>query len=169
DFRPSYLALGHALRTLGHPTVLALTATAPPAVIEDVIRELGVDDLAVVNTGTYRLNLSYEVVQAQSEEDKQRALVRVLAETPGPALVYTATIKQVDEVKGLLQSAGESVDSYHGQLNARARHDTQERFMAGDLRIVVATNAFGMGIDKPDIRSVIHYAMPGSLDAYYQE
>jgi len=169
DFRPSYLTLGHALRTLGHPTVLALTATAPPAVLEDVIRELGLEDLAIINTGTYRPNLSYEVVLAHTEEEKQRALVRALVETPGPALVYAATIKQVDEITALLQSTGEPVASYHGQMNARTRHETQERFMAGDVRIVVATNAFGMGIDKPDIRSVIHYAMPGSLDAYYQE
>jgi ATP-dependent DNA helicase RecQ len=169
DFRPSYLALGHAVRTLGHPPVLALTATASPAVIDDIVRELGLDDLLVVNTGAYRPNLSYEVRQVDSHEEKLAEVARVLRETPGPVLVYAATIKQVQEITAFLEGAGESVASYHGQLNAKVRHATQERFMSGELRVVVATNAFGMGIDKPDIRAVIHYAMPGSLDAYYQE
>ncbi len=169
DFRPSYLALGHALRTLGHPPVLALTATAPAAVLDDIVRELGLEDVVVVNTGTYRPNLSYEVRQVEGEDEKLRQAAFVLAETPGPALVYTATIKQVEEVTAFLEAAGESVASYHGQMNAKRRHETQERFMSGDLRVVVATNAFGMGIDKPDIRTVVHYAMPGSLDSYYQE
>ena len=169
DFRPSYLALGHALRTLGHPPVLALTATAPPAVMEDIVRELGLEDFLLINTGTYRPNLSYEVRQVESDDDKCREIARVLRDTPGPALVYAATIRQVQEVTAFLESAGEAVAAYHGQMNARLRRETQERFMSGELRVVVATNAFGMGIDKPDIRAVIHYAMPGSLDAYYQE
>jgi len=109
------------------------------------------------------------VRQVESDEAKMREVARVLRETPGPVLVYAATIKQVQEVTTFLEGAGESVASYHGQMNAKVRHQTQERFMSGDLRVVVATNAFGMGIDKADIRAVIHYAMPGSLDAYYQE
>jgi ATP-dependent DNA helicase RecQ len=169
DFRPSYLGLAHALGALGHPPVLALTATAPQGVIEDIVRELALEDLVVVNTGTYRPNLSYEVRHVRGVEEKGRELLRVLGSVEGAVLVYTATIKQVDEVTALLESAGESVASYHGQMPARVRHETQERFMDGATRIVVATNAFGMGIDKPDIRAVVHYAMPGSLDAYYQE
>ena len=169
DFRPTYLALGQAWRALGCPPLLALTATATGAVIDDIVTQLGAPDLHIVNTGTYRPNLSYEVIAAASEEDKQRELLRLLAETPGAGVVYVSTIKQVETVTALLRSAGHDVARYHGQLGPRERRETQERFMAGALRLVVATNAFGMGIDKPDLRFVIHYSLPGSLEAYYQE
>jgi ATP-dependent DNA helicase RecQ len=169
DFRPTYLALGQAWRALGSPPLLALTATATGAVIDDIVTQLGAPDLHIVNTGTYRPNLSYEVIAAGSEEDKQRELLRLLADTPGTGIVYASTIKQVEAVTAFLRSAGHDVARYHGQLGPRERKETQDRFMAGALRVVVATNAFGMGIDKPDLRFVIHYSLPGSLEAYYQE
>jgi ATP-dependent DNA helicase RecQ len=169
DFRPTYLALGEARRTLGSPPLLALTATAPAAIIDDIIRQLDVPDLHIVNTGTFRPNLFYAVTPTESDEDKQRQLARLLAETEGTGIIYTSTVKGVEEVTEFVRSLGHAVARYHGQLGARERKDTQDRFMAGDVRVIVATNAFGMGIDKPDIRFVVHYNMPGSLEAYYQE
>jgi ATP-dependent DNA helicase RecQ len=169
DFRPTYLALGDARRALGSPPLLALTATAPPAVIDDIVRQLDVPDLNIVNTGSFRSNLTYQVVATETEEDKQRQLSRLLAAQDGAGIVYASTIKQVEEVTAFVRSLGHPVARYHGQLTARERTETQDRFMTGELRVIVATNAFGMGIDKPDIRFVVHYNLPGSLEAYYQE
>jgi ATP-dependent DNA helicase RecQ len=169
DFRPSYLELGAALRELGGPPVLALTATASHEVADDVVRQLQLRDVNIVNTGVYRPNLRYAVTAVASEEERQRELARALAEFSGAGIVYTATVKQAEAVAELMRSFGIAADRYHGRLAARVRHDVQEQFMRGELRVVAATNAFGMGIDKPDIRFVIHYALPGSLDAYYQE
>jgi ATP-dependent DNA helicase RecQ len=100
---------------------------------------------------------------------KQQRLVRVLHDTAGSGIVYVATVKHCDEVTRVLEAEGFAVEKYHGRLAARARHETQDRFMAGSLKAIVATNAFGMGIDKADIRFVVHYDMPGSLESYYQE
>jgi ATP-dependent DNA helicase RecQ len=169
DFRPSYLDLAHAIRQLGGPPVLALTATASRAVVEDIVQQLQLDDVAVINTGIYRENLHYGVTPVQDESEREQRLIDLIHQTEGAGIVYTATVKQTEHVATLLQSLGVSAARYHGRLRTVERHDTQERFMRDDLRIIVATNAFGMGIDKPDIRFVIHYAMPGSLDAYYQE
>jgi ATP-dependent DNA helicase RecQ len=169
DFRPSYLELPHAIQQLGRPPVLALTATASPEVAEDIVRQLQLKDAAVINTGIYRENLHYQVEPVEDESDRQRRLLDLLRETEGSGIVYTSTVKQAEHVATLLQELGESADRYHGRLRTTERHEIQERFMRGDLRVIVATNAFGMGIDKADIRFVIHYTMPGSLDAYYQE
>ena len=169
DFRPSYLDLAHAITQLGRPPVLALTATAAADVREDIARQLGLRDVNVISTGIYRDNLRYEVASADSEDDKQARLARLFADHEGSGIVYTATVKHAEEVTTFLRSNGHAVERYHGRLSARERHDTQERFMRGELEAIVATNAFGMGIDKRDIRFVIHYDMPGTLDAYYQE
>jgi ATP-dependent DNA helicase RecQ len=169
DFRPSYLELGRAIKALGAPPVLALTATAPAAVIEDIRTQLDLDDLNVINIGTYRPNLKYEATHVEREDDKDPQLLRILTEVDGIGIVYTATVKHAEDVAKLLQSHGIAADRYHGRLRAKERHDIQERFMRGELKAIVATNAFGMGIDKPDIRFVIHYDLPGSIDAYYQE
>jgi ATP-dependent DNA helicase RecQ len=169
DFRPAYLELSNAIEQLGHPPVLALTATASAEVADDIIRQLRLRDPHILNTGIYRPNLRYEVAPVESESDRERLLIETLAATPGSGIVYTATIKQAEAVAALLQAAGERVARYHGRIKAAERHEVQERFMRGDLRVIVATNAFGMGIDKPDIRFVVHYTMPGSLDSYYQE
>ncbi|HEY0843839.1 MAG TPA: ATP-dependent DNA helicase RecQ [Noviherbaspirillum sp.] len=169
DFRPAYLQLGAAIAALGSPTVLALTATATEKVIEDIGRQLGLDDLHVINTGIYRSNLHYAVHTATSEPDKLEQTLRLVREVNGSGIVYAATVKAAEEIHHRLKEAGESVACYHGQLPARLRTQNQDAFMHGDCRIMVATNAFGMGIDKPDIRFIIHYQLPANLEVYYQE
>ena len=149
--------------------VLALTATATPEVLEDVVRLLGLRDPQTFNLGMYRPNLHYQVLHTATDIAKQQRLVKLLRETAGTGIVYVATVKQCDAVARILEAEGLAVERYHGRLGARARRETQDRFMAGALKAIVATNAFGMGIDKPDIRFVVHYDMPGSLEAYYQE
>jgi ATP-dependent DNA helicase RecQ len=169
DFRPAFLGLRAAVKALGGPTVLALTATATPEVVEDIKRQLGLPRMEVINTGVFRENLRFEVVRVTNEFEKQQALVRLLRETAGTGIIYAATVKTVEAVAEFLGRAGFAVACYHGQLGARQRAESQERFMRGEVRAMVATNAFGMGIDKPDVRFVIHYCIPGSLESYYQE
>lgn len=169
DFRPAYLAIGRAIKELGPVPVLALTATAPAAVIDDIRALLDLPDLNVINTGAHRPNLHYEVIPVEREDEKTQHLLRIVSETEGAGIVYTATVKHAEIIAELLNGAGIAAEKYHGRLPARERHATQERFMRGELRVIVATNAFGMGIDKSDIRFVVHYDMPGSIDAYYQE
>ena len=169
DFRPSYLGLGRAIKALGSPPVLALTATAPPAVIDDIRAQLDLPDFNVINTGTYRPNLKYEVRAVDNDAAKQQQLIALMADIDGIGIVYTSTVTDAETLADLLKSSGVAAERYHGRLSARERHEIQERFMRGELKAIVATNAFGMGIDKSDIRFVIHYAMPGSIDAYYQE
>ena len=169
DFRPAFIELKRVIGELGRPPILALTATATQAVIDDIVHLLGMKKPAIVNTGIYRDNLHLDVIDAPSDDDKRQRVVELIHGQQGTGIVYAATIKQVETVFAHLEAAGIAVARYHGRLSARQRHDNQERFMAGELRTMVATNAFGMGIDKPDIRYVIHYAMPGSLEAYYQE
>jgi ATP-dependent DNA helicase RecQ len=169
DFRPAFVELKRVFEELGRPPILALTATATDAVIEDIIRSLGMRKPAVINTGIFRDNLHLESIHASNDDDKRRRLVELLREVEGTGIVYAATIKQVEAAHADLTAAGFTVAKYHGKLGPRERRDNQDRFMAGELKAIVATNAFGMGIDKADIRFVIHYAMPGSLEAYYQE
>jgi ATP-dependent DNA helicase RecQ len=169
DFRPAFLSLGAAIKALKHPPVLALTATATQPVIDDITRQLRLRRPAVVNLGVYRENLRYAVERTASDTKKQRTLIDVLRSADGSGIVYVSTVKHCDEVTRLLEGEGLTVEKYHGRLAAKARHETQDRFMAGELKAIVATNAFGMGIDKPDIRFVVHYDMPGSLESYYQE
>jgi ATP-dependent DNA helicase RecQ len=169
DFRPSYLHLRAALEALGNPRVLALTATATPEVIDDIRRQLGREEMEVVDIGVYRENLRFEVILTPREEAKREALARVLSETEGTGIVYVSTIKDCEELTPYLEDLGFAVARYHGRLGARERKRNQDRFMAGELRVIVATNAFGMGIDKADLRFVVHYNLPGSLESYYQE
>ena len=169
DFRPAFVELKRVFGDLGRPPILALTATATDAVIDDIIRSLGMRRPLVINTGIFRDNLRLETVNAANEDDKRRRLVALLGELDGTGIVYAATIKQVEAAYAELTAAGFNVAKYHGKLGPRERRENQERFMAGELKAMVATNAFGMGIDKADIRFVIHYAFPGSLEAYYQE
>jgi ATP-dependent DNA helicase RecQ len=169
DFRPSYLRLRSAIEALGNPRVLALTATATPDVVDDIRRQLGREEMEIIDIGVFRENLRLEVIPSPREESKREALPRLLGEMEGTGIVYVSTIKDCEEVTEHLQSLGFAAARYHGRLGARERKRTQDRFMAGDLRVIVATNAFGMGIDKPDIRFVVHYNLPGSLESYYQE
>ena len=169
DFRPAFLSLGAAIKSLKHPPVLALTATATQPVIDDIVRQLRLRKPSIVNLGVYRENLHYSVEHTASDIKKQQRLVSLLRGIDGGGIVYVATVKHCDEVARTLEAEGLAVANYHGRLAAKARHETQDRFMAGELKVIVATNAFGMGIDKPDIRFVVHYDMPGSLESYYQE
>lgn len=173
DFRPAYLEIKEGIAAVQpgkrRPPILALTATATEQVLASIVDELGLRDPHIVNTGIYRPNLHYQVLRTVNEEQKREHLVRLLREQEGFGIIYAATVKQVDEIAAMLESFDFAVAKYHGRLGAKERRDVQDRFMAGDLRAIVATNAFGMGIDKPDIRFVIHYSLPGSLEAYYQE
>lgn len=169
DFRPAFLEIGLARSALGSPTVLALTATASSEVVEDISRLLSIPREGLVNTGMWRENLRYRVEHLADEGGKLARAVSYVKDMQGPGLVYTATIKAAETVSAALAREGESVACYHGRLPAAERRRVQDAYMSGATRVVVATNAFGLGIDKPDTRFVLHYQMPGSLDAYYQE
>jgi ATP-dependent DNA helicase RecQ len=169
DFRPAYLTLREAIQALGRPPVLALTATATPEVREDVLRQLGIPDAEVVSTGILRKNLFLEVSRTVNPDIKRGRLLELLREEQGTGIIYTATVKRADELWRWLVGAGMDVGRYHGQLKTKEREETQQRFMEGGYQAIVATKAFGMGIDKPDIRFVVHYHFPDSLESYYQE
>jgi ATP-dependent DNA helicase RecQ len=169
DFRPAYLHLREAIRQLGSPPVLAVTATATREVTDDVLRQLALRDPVIVRTGIDRDNLRFEVHRTVNDAAKHDALARLLADEPGAGIVYVATTKAADELHDQLAGRGERVGRYHGKLTARERTDTQQRFMAGELRVMVATKAFGMGIDKPDLRFIVHWHFPDSLESYVQE
>ncbi len=170
DFRPAYLSLGAAVRAIGRPPVLALTATAPPKVKDDILSQLGITDASVIDIGLDRPNLRYHVVQASSERKKQALLLRLLERQPGCGIIYAATVKTVDALADFLNAQGVASGRYHGRMRSKDRERVQSDFMdRSSPRIMVATNAFGLGVDKPDIRFVIHYNFPGSLESYYQE
>lgn len=169
DFRPEYLALGSVIEDLGRPTVLALTATATAEVVEDVLRQLGVPDAEVVHTGFFRPNLHLAVQAAPDEEKVDRLAEFLLQEGCGPAIVYSATVKGVEQIAARLAEKGLVVTSYHGRMKRADRDGNQDRFMSGEAPIMVATNAFGMGIDKPDVRFVVHVHPPGNIESFYQE
>jgi ATP-dependent DNA helicase RecQ len=169
DFRPAFLEIGAAVRALRKPVVLALTATANDEVAEEIMEKLGIPRAGLIDTGAYRPNLHYTVEPMMREEDKLQRALALVAGLEGSGIVYTATVKAAESLAASLADAGESVGLYHGKQRSGERHAAQDAFMAGKLRVMVATNAFGMGIDKPDIRFVLHYQMPSSLDAYYQE
>lgn len=168
DFRPAFLDLGGALDALGAPPLLALTATATAAVIDDIRTQLRRPSLHVINTGVYRPNLHYRVHHVTRDAEKLVRVRRLVEETNGPLIVYCATVKAADAVHAALAARGD-VTRYHGRLGARERRESQDAFMSGARRVMIATNAFGLGIDKADIRCIVHYQLPGSIEAYYQE
>lgn len=169
DFRPAFLDIGHFLEELGHPPVLALTATATGDVIGDIVEQLGIPGMAVVNAGVYRPNLHYRVIRTTSEQEKLEHTLELARELEGAGIIYAATVKAAATLHEVLLAAGENAALYHGQLGAAQRRHSQEAYMSGAMRLMVATNAFGMGIDRRDIRFVIHHQLPGNLEAYYQE
>lgn len=171
DFRPAYLGLGEAVKALGNPPVLALTATAPPKVKDDILAQLAIPSAAVIDIGLHRPNLNYYVYRASSERKKQALLMRLIAKhAEGTGIIYAATVKAVDALADFLATSGVPCGRYHGRMRAKDRELAQSMFMEHSTpRIMVATNAFGLGVDKPDIRFVIHYNFPGSLESYYQE
>ena len=168
NFRPDYLSLGSAIDDLGRPPILAMTATATDEILEDIVRELRMEDAEIVHTGFDRPNLHLSVIAAESQSHKDSRLSSVIPAT-GSGIVYCATTGVVDRVSEMLLAKGRRVASYHGRMSAKRRTEAQESFMSDDVDIMVATNAFGMGIDKADIRYIVHYHLPGSMEAYYQE
>ncbi len=169
DFRPDYLRLKHAIDKLGRPPVLAATATATPDVREDIVTQLGLKDAAVFVTGFDRPNLRYVVRPASGEQAKLSKALEIVQKVQGSGIVYAATRKNVETITEHLQAAGISSVAYHGGLGDMEREVAQDTWMDGRARVVVATNAFGMGVDKPNVRFVVHYDQPGTLEAYYQE
>ncbi|HTI62720.1 MAG TPA: ATP-dependent DNA helicase RecQ, partial [Gemmatimonadaceae bacterium] len=169
DFRPSYLRIAQVRERLGWPATIALTATATPHVRRDIVTQLKLESPTTIITGFDRKNLAYHVVPTRTDQDKDDALVHLLNEQDGLAVVYASTRKAVERIAMLLERARIRAAAYHAGLDDERRHAVQDAFMTEDVRVIVATNAFGMGIDKPNVRLVIHYAMPGTLEAYYQE
>jgi ATP-dependent DNA helicase RecQ len=169
DFRPSYLRLGAVRKVLGVP-LIALTATATPAVRADVVKQLGLHDPVTIVRGFDRPNLAWSVVGAADRNAKDMLLLRLVRrQTEGVSIVYAPTRKAVDSLTDLLRRGGLAATAYHAGMSAQDRERMQNEFMRGRVPIIVATCAFGMGIDKPDVRLVVHYTMSGSLEAYYQE
>ena len=168
DFRPDYLTLGSVIVRLGRPRVLALTATATSDVRDDIARQLGLQDPHVTVAGFARPNLFLDVRRTVNTAMKDEVLAAMLEEERGSTIVYVATIRETERLYEMLRQEF-SVGMYHGRRPVVERREVQDAFMGGELRTMIATNAFGLGIDKPDIRRVIHYHFPGSLESYYQE
>jgi ATP-dependent DNA helicase RecQ len=169
DFRPDYLRLRNVIRSLGTVQTLALTATATPYVRSDIIQQLGLTQPQTFISGFDRPNLSIEVVHTERERQKIAHIKRLAQRIQGSGIIYASTRKSVEQVGMKLKDAGLSVVMYHAGMSDSIRIKAQDEFMSGRKQMIVATNAFGMGIDKPDIRFVVHYQMPGSIEAYYQE
>src|SRR5687767_400307 len=171
DFRPEYARLGEVRKRFGDTPCIALTATATHDVRGDIHTRLGLREPRVVITGFDRTNLLYECRRISKVSEKDQELLKLLRQEPGSSIVYCATRKAVDEVTALLSGTlkDRPVFAYHAGMDQAARTGNQERFMSTPRSIAVATNAFGMGINKPDIRLVVHYNCPGTLEAYYQE
>ena len=169
DFRPDYQRLGEVRRALGDVPCLALTATATPQVQDDIRATLGLQDARLFHTGIARDNLALSVHHALTDQDKLDRLEQVLRCTGGPAIVYCALIKDLRMLETELQRRDFWPMVYHGDLSAHERRTQQAKFQARDDALMLATNAFGMGVDKADIRAIVHWQLPRTLEAYYQE
>jgi ATP-dependent DNA helicase RecQ len=171
DFRPEYMRLAEVREQLGSPASIALTATATPAVRNDIVRMLKLCSPKMHVTGFDRPNLTYACRRIDFEVEKDQALLHGLSKQPGSGIVYCATRKKVEHLSALLQQSfpQRTIRAYHAGMDTDSRKKAQQDFMAHSDAVVVATNAFGMGINKPEIRFVVHYNIPASLEAYYQE
>jgi ATP-dependent DNA helicase RecQ len=169
DFRPDYLQLGAFAERLGRPTILALTATASPPVRSEIVERLGMTDPAQVIRGFDRPNLHFAVRRFTEAAAKEEALVEAVAAAPKPGIVYIATRKASEELATALQEAGVNAEAYHAGLPSKRRGELQDRFMSDGTDVIVATTAFGMGIDKSNVRFVFHAGPSDSIDSYYQE
>ncbi len=170
DFRPDYARLGYFRRKLGNPTTIALTATATDAVRRDIVEQLDLHDPRTFITGFARHNLFQEVVRPTSDSAKEQMLLDYLERHPGSGIIYASSRKRTEQIAELIGTkTRRRATAYHAGLMPEDRRRAQDAFMAGKADVVVATNAFGMGIDKSDVRFVLHYNMPGTLEAYYQE
>ena len=170
DFRPDYLTLGSVRRAIGTPRTLALTATAEPAVQDDILDRLGILDAERVVTSVDRPNLRFSVEHVPDLSARRERLMQLIAERRDrPGIVYARTRLMVEELSCMLTGAGMPAEPYHAGMDMERRDAVQHRFTIDDAPVIVATNAFGMGVDKPDVRFVIHFNMPGRLEAYYQQ
>ena len=169
DFRPAYLALREAIRDLGRPPVLALTATATPDIQQDIVRQLGLRDPVIVDTGIERPNLFLEVFRTVNGLAKRERIRSILRETEGSGIIYVATVRTANELYEWLCAENVNAARYFGKMKTKEREAIQQRFMEGEFHVIVATKAFGLGIDKPDIRFIVHFNFPDSLESYYQE
>src|SRR5690348_13380317 len=168
DFRPDYLTLGSVVKRLGRPPILALTATATAEVRDDIARQLGMKDPHVTVTGFARPNLRFEVKRTVNQAMKDAELDALLKNSPGVGVVYVATVREAERLHEHF-SQHYPMGLYHGKMAGPERKAMQDRFMANEFKAMIATNAFGLGIDKQDLRFVIHYHFPGSVESYYQE
>jgi len=169
DFRPDYLRIGEIVEALGSPTVLALTATAAPPVRDEIVERLRMDDPEQIVRGFDRPNIRLKVDRHHDDAAKRRALLARAKALGGPGIIYVATRRLADELAAELAEDGVSALAYHAGLSGSLREQAQEGFMGDDLDVVVATTAFGMGVDKPNVRFVLHHDPSESVDSYYQE
>ena len=169
DFRPDYLKLGAVAEAVGRPPVLALTATASPPVRDEIVERLGMRSPEVIVRGFDRPEIELSVERFHDARSKQRALLARVADEPKPGIVYAATRRLAEELAELLRDTGVSAVAYHGGMRRREREEAQESFMEDRVEVVVATTAFGMGVDKPNVRFVFHSEPADSVDSYYQE
>jgi ATP-dependent DNA helicase RecQ len=169
DFRPEYLRLGRVAEELGHPTILALTATASPPVRNEIVERLRMRDPEVIVRGFDRPNIHLAVEHFREDKHKREALIERALEMDAAGIVYVATRRLADGLAEELRERGAVAASYHAGLTRKHRDEVQEQFMEDEIRIVVATTAFGMGVDKPNIRFVLHHDPSDSVDSYYQE
>jgi ATP-dependent DNA helicase RecQ len=168
DFRPDYLTLGSVITRLGRPPILALTATATAEVRDDIARQLGMHDPHITVTGFARPNLRFEVKRTVNQAMKDECLRDLLRSEPGVGVVYVATVREAERLHEQFKLEL-PIGLYHGKMPGADRKEMQDRFMADEFKAMIATNAFGLGIDKQDLRFVIHYHFPGSVESYYQE
>ena len=166
DFRPAYLEISAVKEIIGDVPLIALTATATKSVVEDIVLKLGFGEHNIIRTGFERPNLSYVV---RNTEDKCGHILRICNGVQGTGIVYVRERKKTEEISAFLRGNGVIADFYHAGLSKEMRSLKQDQWKRGELRVIVATNAFGMGIDKPDVRFVVHYDLPDSLEAYFQE
>src|SRR5262245_52613408 len=169
DFRPDYLRLRQAIEHVNAPQVLALTATATVEVQDDIVQQLGCAQMQRFVSGFDRPNLTYRVLGLRGQATKLQALGEIVAaQTSGSVIVYAATRRSVEDIAHFLDERGTAALIYHAGLRDAERRRMQDAFMEGHCRLIVATNAFGMGVDKPDVRCVIHFNLPRAMEAYYQ-
>ncbi|MBD1996921.1 ATP-dependent DNA helicase RecQ [Leptolyngbya sp. FACHB-541] len=169
DFRPDYLRLGTLVEALDHPLVLALTATAAPPVRAEIVERLEMRDPHIVVQGFDRPNIWLGALRFEDKSEKQQALIKAVVKAEKPGIVYAATRKQAEEVAELLQAQNINAIFYHAGMKAKDREAAQIAFMGDEAEVIVATTAFGMGVDKPNVRFVFHHSISDSVDAYYQE
>lgn len=169
DFRPDYLRLGSVIESLGHPTVLALTATASPLIQDEIVERLGMRKKRVFVSGFDRPNIWLAVQTFHEEEEKIHAFLKQVVDSEKPGIVYAATRKNTEYLADRLQEIGVKAVAYHAGMKTAEREQAQAAFMADEVEVIIATSAFGMGIDKPNVRFVFHYDISDSIDSYYQE